>query len=505
MRAGGYARSMSIRQLLAEACGFDVDIAGEATGLSLDSRDIRPGDLFCSLARDVDQRRQHVAVALAAGAVAVLLDANFPDPSLSGVDICAVPALRDRLGAIAGRFFGNPERLLAVTGVTGTNGKTSVSHFLAQLITCSSTGRAAVIGTLGYGFPGQLLPLNMTTPDPVRLQEIFSNLVEQSVDSVVMEVSSHGLAQGRVLGVPFRTAILTNLTRDHLDYHGDMRSYAAAKRLLFHVPGLETAVLNLDDPFGRELLQEMPAALQCVGYGTGGTLDSLRKPDAVVTARCIIADREGLSLQLSGTFGSGRVRVPLIGGFNIHNLLAAAAGALSGGMSMAAVLEGLAQISPVAGRMERFGGCGQLPLVVVDFAHTPDGLGQALKSLRAICSGRLVCVFGCGGDRDRGKRPLMGAVAEEWADQLILTSDNPRTEDPHAILQDIASGLKRPKRALQEVDRAHAIGKAIADAGPEDIVLVAGKGHEDYQEGPDGRLPCSDKTIVQQCLGGNRA
>lgn len=374
-------------------------------------------------------------------------------------------------------------------GVTGTNGKTSVSHWIAQAMT--RLGKpSVVIGTLGNGFAGRLSPAANTTPDAAELQAMLARYVAEGARACAMEVSSHGLDQGRVNGCRFDVAVLTNLSRDHLDYHGSMEAYAAAKAGLFAWPGLDHAVLNLDDDFGKSLVGRTGSA-RVVGYGTR---------QGEVRAEAVIERREGLLLVLDTAWGRGELEVPLLGRFNAYNLLAVLAVLLVSDIPFGEAVTALAKVRPPAGRMQTLGGDGR-PLVVVDYAHTPDALEKVLATLRPLAGkGRVICVFGCGGNRDKGKRPLMGRAAQRGADLVFVTSDNPRHEDPLAIIADILQGVKTDSAHI-EPDRARAIFEAVGGARAEDIVLIAGKGHEDYQEIGGRRLPFSDAAVAEKALG----
>jgi UDP-N-acetylmuramoyl-L-alanyl-D-glutamate--2,6-diaminopimelate ligase len=383
-------------------------------------------------------------------------------------------------------------------GVTGTNGKTSVTHYLAQALARECA--CAIVGTVGIGFPGDLAPATMTTPDPVSLQQTLAWLRGQGAAAVAMEVSSHALAQGRAEGVRFSHAIFTNLSRDHLDYHGDMAAYGEAKRALFRMPGLRWAVVNLDDPLGADIMGDLHpgVGLACYSLSPGAPF-----PPACrlwVRASKVVPGPAGLSMEIQTSVGGGAVEVGLIGRFNAANLLSVLAVLLARGMPLEQALHALARVRGVPGRMERFGG-GDLPTVVVDYAHTPDALHQALASAREHTAGRLICVFGCGGERDPGKRPLMGAVAERLSDRLILTDDNPRGEDGSAIIEQIMGGIGDPTAVRVERRRALAIRAAIATAATGDLVLVAGKGHETTQDLGELKVHFSDRAQVQQALG----
>ena len=403
-----------------------------------------------------------------------------------------------RVGEIAARFHGNPTRELRVVGITGTNGKSSCCHYIAQALD-SEEEPCGVVGTLGYGRLGALRAGGHTTPDAVTLQALFAEMLAAGVRRVVMEVSSHALSQGRVNGVEFDVAVFTNLTHDHLDYHGDITNYARAKRQLFFAPRLRTAVINGDDDYGRKLLASLPEGVAAVCFSIAGGCD---KADAqhVVKGEVLRVDRDGLAMRVDSPWGSGSLHTELLGRFNASNLLASVASLCQLEVPFSVAVERLAQVTSVPGRMEHFGGAARRPLVVVDYAHTPDALLQVLETLRELCAHELWCVFGCGGDRDRQKRAKMGAIAERIADHVIVTDDNPRHEDPQAIIAQILSGLARPEAALVISDRALAIRTAVSRAAADDVVVIAGKGHEDYQQIGDRRIPFSDREQVSAVL-----
>jgi UDP-N-acetylmuramoyl-L-alanyl-D-glutamate--2,6-diaminopimelate ligase len=408
--------------------------------------------------------------------------------------LVAVAGLSSKVGPIAGRYYGEPTRELTVVGITGTDGKTSCAHFIAQALH-EETGSCGILGTLGYGRYGQTLSATHTTPDALSLQNNLATLRQQDAKYVVMEVSSHALAQERVAGVDFAVAMLTNLGRDHLDYHGDVSHYAAAKARLFLAHQPNHAVLNLDDAFGQQLQNAVTADV--VGYGLG---ERPPKSTAWIWGEALTLSPQGLQIKIRSSWGDGELSSRLLGRFNAHNLLAALATLLVLDMPFDAALRRLSQVATVSGRMERFGGDGLCPLVVVDYAHTPQALEQALQALRGHAAGRLWCVFGCGGERDPGKRPLMGTIAERYADNIIVTNDNPRGEQPRQIMRDILAGTHYPDRTSVIEDRHSAIQQAITAAAATDIVLIAGKGHEDYQLIGEQRLPFSDREVVSQCL-----
>jgi len=461
----------------------------EIVGITLDSRMVRHGWLFLAVRGARADGRAFIAGAFSRGAAAVVYEANGYEPDVRAANAIPVKDLRQHVGTIASRFYDAPSTKLKVIGVTGTNGKTTTTHLLAQVLDRSER-RCGLIGTLGCGFPGQLDPSLHTTPDAVSVQRLLAEFVAAGARTVCMEVSSHALDQARVAGVAFDIAVFTNLTRDHLDYHGDMSAYAEAKARLFDFPHLEAAVINADDRFGRELIERSRSRIRVVSFG-------LERGD--VRANVVQPSAEGLALQVTTPQGATELRSPLLGRFNAANLLAVLAVLLIAGMPLAEAAAVLGKAQPVAGRMERFGGINGQPLVVVDYAHTPDALEKALEALREHTQGRLLCVFGCGGDRDRGKRPQMGAIAEKLADVVILANDNPRHEEPLAIIQEIGTGMRTTPTIVP--DRVQAIRAALREALAGDVVLVAGKGHEDYQLIGDQRLPYSDRDTVRALLG----
>ncbi|MFA5548874.1 MAG: UDP-N-acetylmuramoyl-L-alanyl-D-glutamate--2,6-diaminopimelate ligase [Porticoccaceae bacterium] len=467
------------------------------TGLCLDSRRCAPGDAFVALPGGSHDGRRHIAEAVARGCGAVIAEDRDFDALVTGpvaVPLARVANLHRELSAIAGRFHGEPAARLRISAVTGTNGKTTCSYLLGQLLALLGEP-AAIIGTLGHGRVGEgregFEATGMTTPDALATQRILAGFVEQGVQVVAMEVSSHSLDQYRVAALPFDTAIFTNLSRDHLDYHGTLAAYGAAKARLFKWPGLRHAVINADDPFGRQLLADLPAGVDAIGYGLS-TAAAVRVGD-------VTFGHGGVSARVFTPWGEGLLRSPLLGEFNLANLLAVVAAACAQGHPLARVLALVPALRPVTGRMEVVDP-GAAPQVVVDYAHTPDALEKALLALRRHCAGRLWCVFGCGGDRDPGKRPEMGAIAARLADGIVVTSDNPRSEPPGAIIDAILAGIPAAAGALAEPDRRAAIAAAIAAAAPEDTVLIAGKGHEDYQLVGAERLPFSDQAEARLAL-----
>ena len=464
----------------------------EVGGLQLDSRAVRAGDAFIALRGTRQHGIVFAAQARAAGAALVLAEAPPPADAPVLSDVLWIEGLGARLGTLAARFHGDASRALRVIGVTGTNGKTSTVQLLAQALHLLGA-RAASIGTLGAGLHGQLVAGARTTPDAIRVQQLLAELRAAGATDVAMEVSSHALEQGRVNGVHFAVAVFTNLTRDHLDYHGSMDAYGAAKARLFAWPDLAHAVVNIDDAFGAGLAQRIAPPTQVLRFSArANAAAELRATDSVSTAA-------GLAFTLHTPAGSGSVRSTLLGRFNVENLLTVAGCLLALGFDLSRVLQVLPQLTPIRGRMSRLGG-GALPLVVVDYAHTPDALEQALTALRAHCAGKLYCVFGCGGERDAGKRPQMGAVAARWADVCIITDDNPRSEDGDAIAAAIRAGMPVQARATVERDRARAIALAVCAAQSGDVVLIAGKGHETQQDSGGVVRPFDDLEQARAAL-----
>lgn len=472
-------------------------------GLSMDSRSLGPGYLFLACRGGHHHGLAHLAEARARGAVAVAYDPDGAGSYLK--DLGAVPAvpvqaLGEKAGTIAARFYADPTAAQKVVAATGTNGKTSVSLITAQAL--SDLGRSCgVLGTVGFGVYGKLEPPTHTTPDAVTIQAWCARFRDQGMRHVSMEASSHALHQGRLNGVHVHVAVFTNLTRDHLDYHGDMQAYGESKRRLFLMPGLKHAVVNLDDEFGAALASSLPAGVTVTGFSLEGR--RLGAGDTLNAAN-ILLHSAGLSFDVESDIGRGHVESRLLGRFNVQNLLAAGGALLALGLDFKDVLYALSRARTVPGRMECFGGGAELPLVVVDYAHTPDALEKALIAARGHCRGRLWCVFGCGGERDRGKRPQMGAIAERLADRLIVTDDNPRGEDGDVIVAEILAGMSHRERAQVRRERARAVADAVHAALPGDVVLLAGKGHESTQVVGGRSLPYSDRETAAQLVAEGR-
>ncbi|MBJ6985273.1 UDP-N-acetylmuramoyl-L-alanyl-D-glutamate--2,6-diaminopimelate ligase [Luteimonas sp. MC1750] len=488
------SRRMRLAELLPDVDGVPPSL--EVSGLVLDSRSVRAGDGFVAIGGFGTHGLHFAGRALADGAAAVLFEPPVPgDVPAPPAGAIAVPGLRARMGAMADAFHGRPSAAMSTVAVTGTNGKTSTVQLLAQAWELLGR-RAATIGTLGAGLHGDVRPTGFTTPLVLQVHALLAELRDAGAQAVAMETSSHALDQGRVDAVHFEVGVFTNLTRDHLDYHGDMATYGAAKERLFAVPGLAAAVVNVDDGFGQGLFARLPPGLRRIATSAR---DDAR---AEVAASDVVLDVAGIAFGLRVGQARHAVRSPLLGRFNVENLLAVAGVLHAQGVAADAIAGVLGRLQPIAGRMNRLGGHDGLPLVVVDYAHTPDALVQALSSVRAHAAGRITCVFGCGGERDRGKRPEMAAAAEQGADAVIVTDDNPRGEEGDAIVAEIMAGFADASRVTVQRDRAAAIARAVGAAGPGDIVLVAGKGHESWQEIGGVRHPFDDRDVAQRALGG---
>ncbi|UJF22464.1 UDP-N-acetylmuramoyl-L-alanyl-D-glutamate--2,6-diaminopimelate ligase [Shewanella sp. OMA3-2] len=484
-------------------------------GLTLDSRQIDAGKVFVALPGYKVDGRKYINAAIENGAIAVL--AHTDDSAqheqvelINSVPVIYFCQLTRQISAVAAQYY-TVSNKLKVIGITGTNGKTSVSQIIAQLVTLLGK-KAAVMGTLGNGLWGDLADSGNTTADAITVMQQLADFERQGANVCAMEVSSHGLVQGRIEAVPFNTAIFTNLSRDHLDYHGDMDAYSAAKKRLFQFASLSNGLINLDDPVGQQWLSELQqkaltptdlfnrnaSKLQLHSF-------SLTNIKADFYCQDTVFDDQGVSATLvyPSTNGDDKRNAtlisPLLGHFNLSNVLAAISALSLQGIEIGEILNVLPHIKPVAGRMERFAGQNKATLVV-DYAHTPDAIEQALKALRVHCAGQLWCVFGCGGDRDKGKRPLMAKAAEQFADRVMVTSDNTRSENPQDIIDDVFAGLTAPQNALSEVDRISAIKWVVAQAKPNDIILLAGKGHETYQEVAGKRVDYDERALAAMLM-----
>ncbi len=484
---------MPLRTLLQGISDAVTEADVTVQGLSADSRDVRAGDVFLACRGAQTRGSLFIRDAIKAGAAAVVVDAAL----LSDLDrrlavLVPVANLRDKLGLIAGRFYGEPTRQLRLTGVTGTNGKTSVCWWAAQLHSALTGKPAGLVGTLGYGCFPELETGANTTPGALELQRLCRGFLDAGADTAFMEVSSHALDQGRVNGVDFDLAVFTNLSRDHLDYHHSLDEYFEAKQKLFRFESLRAAVVNCDDVYGRALLQNLPAQVEALSYGLA---HGPRQP----LVRATLAPGAELALDITSPWGRGQVRPGVTGKFNAGNLLAVVSTLCLAGLPLEQALEQLENLAPPPGRMERFTRADGAR-IIVDYAHTPAALEQALRALREGCAARLICVFGCGGERDRDKRALMGEVAERLASEVILTDDNPRGEPGADIIAAILSGMSKQARVCVERNRSSAIELALHKAGPDDVVLIAGKGHETSQDISGRRYPFSDRQQVRMLL-----
>ena len=462
---------------------------------------VQPGDLFVAIPGLTVDGRKYIREAVEAGAKAIVWQSEqgtVPIPiawrdssSGSQVPVIAVNDLSNRVGSIADRFYQQPSKQMAVIGITGTNGKTSCSHFIAQALAADTL--CSVIGTVGWGFLNDLQASSHTTPDVITCHAWLSELLKQGSQAVAMEVSSHALDQGRVDNIHFDCAVFTNLSHEHLDYHGTLENYAAAKTKLFEVESVKSAVINADDGLGQKLLRQLPERLTIYSYGL---LTENGQPD--IFADNIKQTAAGLEFTLHTPEGSAVVKNLIYGRFNIYNLLATAGVLLTKKVSVNDIATRLSNLRPIDGRLNIIKLPNQ-PTVVIDYAHTPDALEEALKSLQQHFSSNVWCVFGCGGDRDKEKRPLMGKVAKNLAAHIVVTSDNPRTESPEKIINDIVAGIESSNVTVK-LDRREAIEYALGKATAEDIVLIAGKGHETYQLIGEQRIDFNDALIAKEIL-----
>ncbi|MBX2808921.1 MAG: UDP-N-acetylmuramoyl-L-alanyl-D-glutamate--2,6-diaminopimelate ligase [Cellvibrionaceae bacterium] len=477
------------------------------TQLHTDSRHVEPGDIFVAVPGVKTHGEQFIAQAIAAGAAAVLLEAvSNCIRYQQRVPVLSVPYLSQRLSQIAGELYGHPSQTMSVIAVTGTNGKTSCVQWLAQAM-ASLGDLAATVGTLGYGVmhpsgaatghPPAVVT-GMTTPDAIQTQSIFAQLAQQHVRRVAIEVSSHGLAQHRVDGIDIETAVFTNLTQDHLDYHGNMQSYGEAKARLFSLPTIKNLVLNQDDAFTTTIISHMPAGAALYTYSLKDTHSQAGQARGHFSFRNIQSTQQGVNAALLSPEGVLPVTIPVIGNFNLSNVLAVIAALYASEFPLNAIVRAIEQLHPVVGRMELIANTLGLQ-VIVDYAHTPDALHNLLATLKPHCQQKLWCVFGCGGDRDTRKRPQMAAIAEQLADHVIVTNDNPRRESPEKIIADIVQGFAHPRYQVV-MDRAQAIAQAIAEATSGDVIVIAGKGHEDYQLIGEQRLHFSDQQHAREQL-----
>ena len=491
---------VSLASLLAGIIAIDPEEDTIISGISLDSRMVKPGDLFVAYPGEISDGRDFIESAIASGAVAVLKEGSLHSEGKKthgGTDYFSfsIPQLQQKISHIAARFYEHPSRRLNITGITGTNGKTSIAYLLACMINLlESKETCTYMGTLGTGFPQQLQESSHTTEDAINLQKTLAQYLKKGITHVSMEVSSHALAQGRVARVEFDTAVFTNLTRDHLDYHETMEAYGAAKAQLFQQFGLKSAIINKDDAFGAQLAESLPPSIFTLQY-------SLKDEKADLYANEVVITDHGTEMFVRTPWGEGKIKTSLLGEFNVSNLLAVL-GVLGTSYPFEKVLTCVEKLSPVPGRLQHIYNPNRLkgPWCLVDYAHTPDALENALLTAKKIAQEKqseLWCVFGCGGDRDAGKRPLMGAIAEKFADHIVITNDNPRTESPTVIIQDILQGMTGQHPDVQVVlDRREAITKAF-NTSENSIILIAGKGHEPYQIIGNEKFEFSDIDVCR--------
>ncbi len=485
----------SLKELLAGIAGFQGKVMIE--GLSADSRTVKPGDLFIAYEGVHMDGRLFIGDAKNAGAVAVVAERDQSlDQSDYSIPVIPVSDLKKWIGVIASRFYRHPSKKMTMIGVTGTNGKSSVTYLVSNAWAASGK-QGASMGTLGYGVNTGLRAGSHTTPDAINLQKNLAGWCDK-VDCTIMEVSSHALAQSRVNGVDFDIAVFTNLSRDHLDYHRDFESYGAAKSKLFECDGLKHAVINLDDEFGRNLIDRIDGSVNVIAHTLAQSVYDQNKDRLnIMYGRAQPAQGATTAIDIASPWGNDHLTTKLVGTFNVENLLASLACLCLQQFSLHEGVKLLRGIGGVPGRMERYKKPGHATLVV-DYAHTPDALAKAQQSLKQICQGKLITIFGCGGDRDSGKRPKMGAVAESISDRIVLTNDNSRTEDPGEIIEDILSGIKNRNQVKVVIDRSEAIVTSFHAAEERDIILIAGKGDEDYQEIQNQYHPFCDRELARR-------
>ncbi len=489
--------------LLKDVSSVSAEADRDISGLTLDSRQVMDGYLFLAVKGTQLAGGRFIRDAVTRGAAAVLIDADTTSETIrweQGVPVIAVAQLQKKMHLLAAGFYDHPADKLKLIGVTGTNGKTSCTHFIAQIMQ-SQQMPCGIVGTLGCGMYGDLVETGLTTPDVVTLQKKLDDFVQAGAKVVAMEVSSHGIDQGRVDGLAFDIGVFTNLTQDHLDYHGTMEAYADVKFRFLNEFSVKHLIINADDACGASWAARL-AEHRSVYTFSVSKLETAA--ENAIYCENVKLKLTGIQANVCTPWGHGQLVLPLVGQFNLSNALASLAALCISGIPLPAVLTAFRQIKPVPGRMQSLGGNGK-PVVVVDYAHTPDALEKTLQALRHHTPGKLICVFGCGGDRDPAKRPLMAKIAESGADRVFVTNDNPRREDPEKILHDIMQGFGHPSAIEVELDRAKAIQKSIQSAAASDCVLIAGKGAEHYQQIGDNRIPFDDVVCAEEWLAKNEA
>lgn len=469
------------------------------TGLSIDTRQLQPGNIFIALSGTQTSGALYIDQAVAKQACAVLVERSKYFASISyqqQVVIIPIPNLAHHLGELAARFYHYPSKSLQIIGVTGTNGKTSCTHYLAQSLQYLNKP-CGLIGTLGSGLYGQLKFTGMTTPDAITLQHELELLRDIGAKTIAMEVSSHSIAQERINSLEFEVGMFTNLTQDHLDYHGDMATYAEVKRSFLASKAVKQLVINVDDQYGRKWAQTLKKDKPVYTYSV---TDSGAQHNNHVYVKNVQLNLNGIQAELYSPWGISPISLPLIGQFNLSNALAVFTGLCVIDTPFADAISSINVLKPVDGRMQVLGGNKMQPLVIVDYAHTPDALEKVLSALHHHKKGKLYCVFGCGGERDKAKRPLMAKIASRWADHIYVTNDNPRREKPESIIADIMHGFNSREAVTVEFDRSHAIANSIQSATIQDCILIAGKGAEAYQQVGEDKVPFSDVAEVSKNL-----
>lgn len=500
---------MYLSQLISQTIAKYHDV--QLKDLTLDSRKVKAGDAFIAIKGTKADGSKYIDDAIQRGALAIFVDAESNSEMTFKNDVAIVPIknLKEHVSEIAARFYGYPAKSLKIIGVTGTSGKTSCTHFLAQIL--DGVGiRCGIIGTLGNGFYNELDEAELTTPDAVSLQKLLREFVAKGAKAVAMEVSSHSIHQCRIANINFEVGIFTNISQDHLDYHGDMETYARVKYSFLESLNTKQAIINADDAYGLRWINEISQHKPVYAYSMHKPQPSFEKvglggiSQEKILSRFVYVDQSQLSLHDIHTYvrtpwGMGELVLPLIGLFNVSNALAVITAACVCGVSFKEVMQRISSLTPVPGRMQTIFVHGQ-PLVIVDYAHKPDALEKVLQTLRPHTKGKLICVFGCGGDRDHSKRPIMAQIAEQLADEVIITNDNPRYEDPEVIVQEIMRGFAHPEKVIVELDRSKAILKSIQSAQVGDCILIAGKGAEHYQQIGDNKVPFDDAEQVKNFL-----